>query len=194
MHELMAHELAKHGHPDEAIENFRVAIKINPQLPGLHYELAEMLNASSEGREEAASEYRKALALNPMDEASECRLGDIAAQKSDINEAHKQYTRAVQLRPDDPEASLGLAKVLMSMGQLEKAQQLLEHALQLDPTSAVAHFRLSTLYRRIGRTADAQRELEQYEKYRAMKEKLRDLYHTMRVEPAKKEAEDAVSK
>jgi len=194
MHELMAHELAKHGHPDEAIENFRVAIKINPQLPGLHYELAEMLNASSEGREEAASEYRKALALNPMDEASECRLGDIAAQKSDINEAHKQYTRAVQLRPDDPEASLGLAKVLMSMGQLERAQQLLEHALQLDPTSAVAHFRLSTLYRRIGRTADAQRELEQYEKYRAMKEKLRDLYHTMRVEPAKKEAEDAVSK
>jgi tetratricopeptide (TPR) repeat protein len=194
MHELMAHELAKHGHPDEAIENFRVAIKINPQLPGLHYELAEMLNASSEGREEAASEYRKALALNPMDEASECRLGDIAAQKSDINEAHKRYTRAVQLRPDDPEASLGLAKVLMSMGQLEKAQQLLEHALQLDPTSAVAHFRLSTLYRRIGHTADAQRELEQYEKYRAMKEKLRDLYHTMRVEPAKKEAEDAESK
>jgi tetratricopeptide (TPR) repeat protein len=194
MHELMAHELAKHGHPDEAIENFRVAIKINPQLPGLHYELAEMLNASSEGREEAASEYRKALALNPMDEASECRLGDIAAQKSNISEAYKRYTRAVQLRPDDPEASLGLAKVLMSMGQLEKAQQLLEHALQLDPTSAVAHFRLSTLYRRIGRTADAQRELEQYEKYRAMKEKLRDLYHTMRVEPAKKEAEDAESK
>jgi tetratricopeptide (TPR) repeat protein len=194
MHELMAHELAKHGHPDEAIENFRVAIKINPQLPGLHYELAEMLNASSEGREEAASEYRKALALNPMDEASECRLGDIAAQKSDIDEAYKRYTRALQLRPDDPEASLGLAKVLMSMGQLEKAQQLLKHALQLDPTSAVAHFRLSTLYRRIGRTADAQRELEQYEKYRAMKEKLRDLYHTMRVEPAKKEAEDAVSR
>jgi tetratricopeptide (TPR) repeat protein len=194
MHELMAHELAKHGHPDEAIKNFRVAIKINPQLPGLHYELAEMLNASSEGREEAASEYRKALALNPFDEASECRLGDIAAQKSDLNEAYKRYTRAVQLRPDDAEASLGLAKVLMSMGQLEKAQQLLGRAIQLDPTSAVAHFRMSTLYRRIGRSADAQRELEQYEKYRAMKEKLRDLYHTMRVEPAKKEAEDAESR
>jgi Flp pilus assembly protein TadD len=102
--------------------------------------------------------------------------------------------RAVQLRPDDAEASLGLAKVLTSMGQLEKAEQLLERAIQLDPTSAVAHFRLSTLYRRAGRTADAQHELEQYQKYRAMKEKLRDLYHTMRVEPAKKEAEDTESK
>jgi len=30
MHELMAHELAKHGHEAEAIENFRVALKIDP--------------------------------------------------------------------------------------------------------------------------------------------------------------------
>jgi Tfp pilus assembly protein PilF len=100
----------------------------------------------------------------------------------------------VQLRPDDAQAILGLAKVLMSKGQLEKAEQMLKRAIQLDPTSAVAHFRMSMLYRRMGRTADAQRELEQYEKYRAMKEKLRDLYHTMRVEPAKQEAEDTESR
>jgi tetratricopeptide (TPR) repeat protein len=191
MHELMAHELAEHGHAEEAIENFRVALKIDPQLPGLHYELAEMLNASSEGRVEAESEYKKALALNPYDEASECRLGDIAAQKDDLKEAYGRYARAVQLRPDDAQASLGLAKVLMSMGQLEKAQQLLERAIQLDPTSAVAHFRMSTLYRRAGRAADAQREFEQYQKYRGMKEKLRSLYHTMRVEPSKEESDDA---
>jgi tetratricopeptide (TPR) repeat protein len=194
MHEVMAHELAKHEHREEAIENFRVALKIDPQLPGLHYELAEMLNGSSQGRAEAESEYKKALALNPFDEASECRLGDIAAQKADLKEAYERYTRAVQLRPDDEQASLGLAKVLMSMGQMEKARQSLERAVQLDPTNAVAHFRLATLYRRIGRPADAQRELDQYQKYRALKEKLSDLYHTMRVEPGKKEAEDTESR
>ncbi len=194
MHELMALELAKHGHPEEAIENFRVAIKIDPQLPGLHYELAEMLNASADTREEAASEYKKALALNPFDAASECRLGDIAAQKNDLKEAYQRYTRAVELRPEDAEASLGLAKVLTSMGQPEKAEQLLERAIQLDPTSALAHFRLSTVYRRTGRTADAQHELDQYQKYKAMKEKLRDLYHAMRVEPAKQEPEETESR
>jgi tetratricopeptide (TPR) repeat protein len=194
MHELMAHELAKHEHPEEAIENFRVAMKIDPQLPALHYELAEMLNASAEGRDEAESEYKKALALNPLDGASERRLGDIAAQKNNLQEAYERYTRALELSPDDEEANLGLAKVLMSMGQTEKAEQLLERAVQLDPTSAVAHFRLSTLYRRMGRTADAQRELEQYQKYRALKEKLRDLYHTMRVEPTKEEPEEAESR
>jgi tetratricopeptide (TPR) repeat protein len=193
--QLMAHELAKGGHTPEAIENFRAALKIDPQLPGLHYELAEMLNDSSEGRqEEAASEYKKALALNPFDEASECRLGDIAAQRNDLKEAYERYMRAVQLRPDDADASIGLAKVLMSMDQLQKAGQLLEHAIQLDPTSAVAHFRLSTVYRRTGRAADAQHELAEYQKYKEMKEKLRDIYHTMRVEPAKKEADDTESR
>jgi len=29
-HELVAHELEMHGHPAEAIENFRVALKIEP--------------------------------------------------------------------------------------------------------------------------------------------------------------------
>jgi tetratricopeptide (TPR) repeat protein len=192
MHQLMAHELAKHGNTAEAIENYRVALKIDPQLPGLHFELAEMLNTSSvqSDQDEAQSEYKKALAVNPSDASSESRLGDIAARRNDLNEAYERYARALELRPDDAETSLGLAKVLMSMGQLQKAEALLDHAVQLDPTNAVAHFRLSTVYRQTGRTADAKRELEQYQKYKEMKEKLRDIFHAMRVEPAKEEHDD----
>ncbi|MDE3181665.1 MAG: tetratricopeptide repeat protein, partial [Acidobacteriota bacterium] len=106
----------------------------------------------------------------------------------DLKEAYERYTRAVELRPDDAQASLGLAEVLISMGQVGKAEPLLKRAIQLNPTSAEAHFRLATLYRRIGRSADAQRELQQYQNYKTMKEKLRNLYHALRVEPAKEEA------
>jgi predicted Zn-dependent protease len=93
----------------------------------------------------------------------------------------------VQLQPNDAEANVGLAKVLMLMNQPDKAEPLLQRALQLDPTSAAAHFRLSTLYRQAGRTADAKRELDDYQKYKEMKEKLQDIYHDMRVNPAKQE-------
>ncbi|MGH9405302.1 MAG: tetratricopeptide repeat protein [Terriglobia bacterium] len=191
MHELMGLELAKHGHPKESIENFRAAIKIDPKLPGPHFELAEVLNASTATREEAESEYKKALALNPFDEASERRLGDIAAERGNLKESYERYTRAVELRPDDAQASLGLAKALMSMGQMNKAEPLLKRSIQLDPTSAVAHFRLSTLYRRTGRRADAARELQQYQKYKAIKEKLQDIYHMLHVQPANEEPGDA---
>jgi cytochrome c-type biogenesis protein CcmH/NrfG len=97
----------------------------------------------------------------------------------------------VQLQPNDAEANTGLAKVLMLLNQPDKAQPLLERALQLDPTSAAARFRLATLYRQAGRTADAKRELEEYQKYKKMKENLRDIYHNMRVTPEKQEGAEA---
>ena len=193
MHQAMAHELAKQGHTPEAIENYRAALKIDPQLPGLHFELAEMLRTVStpEAHEEAEREYKAALEANPLDEQSEIRLGDIAAQKNDLKEAQERYTRAIQLQPGDPEASIGLAKVLMAMDQPQKAEPLLVHAIALDPTSAVAHFRLSTVYREMGRTEDAKHEVEEYQKYKAMKEKLQEIYHQMRLERTGGENDDA---
>jgi len=191
MHQAMAHELAKRGDTAEAIENYRAALKLDSRLPGLHFELAEMLSTlgTAEGQQEAESEYKAALEANPLDEQSERRLGDIALRANDVKAASEYYTRAVQLQPDDPEASIGLAKVLMSMDQPEKAEPLLQHALQLDPTSAVAHFRLSTIYRQSGRAADAKHELEEYQKYKGMKEKLREIYHDLHREQASDDEE-----
>jgi tetratricopeptide (TPR) repeat protein len=178
MHQAIAHELAKRGNTPEAIENYRAALKLDPRLPGLHFELAEMLSTlgTPESQQEAENEYKAALAASPLDEQSECRLGDIAIRANDLEAANQHFARAVQLQPGDPEASIGLAKVLMSMDQPEKAEPLLQHALQLDPTSAVAHFRLSTIYRQTGRAAEAKHELEEYQKYKEMKEKLRAVY------------------
>jgi tetratricopeptide (TPR) repeat protein len=193
MHQLMAHELAKQGDTAGAIRNYREALKIDPGTPGLHFELAEMLNSSmtASGREEAEKEYKAALAVNSMDEKSECRLGDLALLRDDLEAASSHYSRALQLQPNDAEAALGLAKTLMSMNQPQKAEPLLEHAVTVDPTSAVAHFRLSTLYRQAGRTADAKRELQEYQKYKAMKDKLKDIYREMRLQPAKSEQDDS---
>jgi tetratricopeptide (TPR) repeat protein len=192
MHQAIAHELAKRGNAAAAIENYRAALKINPQLPGLHFELAEMLSTvdTAEARAEAESEYKAALDVNPYDEQAECRLGDIAARRNDLNDAQQRFARAIELQPGDPEAKIGMAKVLMAMGQPEKAETLLEQALQLDPTSSVAHFRLSTVYRQLGRSADAKHEIEEYQKYKAMKEKLQDLYHDLHLQPAGDEAEE----
>jgi len=193
MHQLMAHELERHGDDEAAIRNYREALKLDPRLPGLHFELAEMLNASSAVTEqqEAEGEYKAALSVNPFDERAEFRLGDISSRRGDTQGAYAHYSRAAELQPNDAEANIGLAKVLMVMNQPDKAEPLLQRALQLDPTSAAAHFRLATFYRKAGRTADAKRELEEYQKYKKIKENLRDIYHNMRVTPEKREGEEA---
>jgi len=56
--------------------------------------------------------------------------------------------------------------------------------VRLEPTNATAHFRLATLYRKIGRVDDAKHELELYQKFKDMKEKLRALYKELQVQPA----------
>jgi tetratricopeptide (TPR) repeat protein len=192
MRQVMAHEAAKHADDEEAIRNYREALKLDPKIPGLHFELAEMLHASSSPaeQEQAEAEYQAALAVNPFDEKAEFRLGDIASRRGNVQEAYAHYSRAVQLQPNDAEANLSLAKMLMQMNQPEKAQPLFERAVQLDPTSATAHYRLSTLYRQTGRTEDADKELAEYQKYKDMKEKLLELYHQMHLKPAKQESDD----
>ena len=178
MQQAMAHELAKRGNTAEAIGHYRAALKIDPQLPGLHFELGEMLKIQgSEHQAEAEAEYKAALQVNPRDEQAECRLGDFAVQRNDLQEAERRLSKAVELQPSDPDANIGLAKVFMAMGHPQKAEPLLDRAIQLDPTSALAHFRLGTVYRQLGRTADAKHEFEEYQKYKNMKEKLQGIYH-----------------
>jgi tetratricopeptide (TPR) repeat protein len=185
MHQALAHELAKRGSTSEAIENYRAAIKLDPQIPGIHFELAEMLNVvdTPESKQEAEAEYKAAIRANPFDEQSECRLGDMALRANDLKTASEDYTKAVQLQPNDPDANVGLAKVMMSLGQREKAEALLQHAIQLDPTNAVAHFRLSTIYRESGRFDEAKQQIQDYQKYNKMKEQLRELYRDLHRSP-----------
>ena len=188
MYQAAAHEAARRGDTAGAIQDYRQAIKLNPRLPGVHFELAEMLNslpASSALHAEAQSQYETALAQNPFDEKAELKLAEIAAHNSDEKKAYELYTRAVELEPDDPEANYELAKILLSMNQPEKAEKLLEHAAQLDPTSATIHFRLGTVYHRLGRNADAAREVEEYQKYKVLKDKLRDTWKDLHFDPEK---------
>jgi tetratricopeptide (TPR) repeat protein len=191
MHQLMAHELARQGQMDAAIRNYKEAVKINPNLPGLHFELAEALNASDvqENKHEAKKEYEAALSADKFDEKSECRLGAIAYDAGDLKGSLSHYSEALRVQPDDLEANLGMAKVLIEMNETTKAEAFAERALQIDPTSAEAHFRLSTIYRQERRVADSKREIEQFQKYRDIKEKLRQIYREMRIRPEGEQSE-----
>jgi tetratricopeptide (TPR) repeat protein len=183
----------RQGNSDGAIAKYREALKLDPALPGLHFELAEILSNSSPAAdpEEVEKGYKAALAVNPFDEKSECRLGEIASRRSDLKDASAHYSRALELQPNDADANLGLAKILISMNQPEKAQPLLERAARLEPFNAVTHYRLSVVYRGLGRADDARRELAEFQRLKEMKERLKNIYAEMRLQPGKQERLDA---
>jgi cytochrome c-type biogenesis protein CcmH/NrfG len=195
MHQVMARELARHGDTDPAIANYRDAIKINPQQPGLHSELGDLLYHSTEKNLQALAEaeFKAALEVNPNDEKAQLSLGMIAQKNADLKAAFAADSRALQLDPNDTDACTELAKVLVMMNQQEQAQQLFERAIQIDPTNYVAHYRLASMYRQQGKTEEAKRQVDEYLKYKKMKDQLEKIFHDMRVESGRHPEVDAAT-
>ncbi len=196
MHQLLAHEEMKQGNTNGAAAQYRKAIAIDSHLPGVHFELAELLHSSEDNalKNEAEKEYRAALVENPMDEKAVLRLAEMDAQKGRSQQSFEGYKKAVELQPGDANAKLGLAKALLEMNQKDQALALLEQAARQEPTNATVHYRMSTLYRQLGRADDAKKEAELYKTYKDMKEKLRDLYKELQVQPEQIRADEQEQK
>jgi len=192
MHQLLAHEDTRQGNTTAAIAQYRKAIAIDPHLPGVHFELAELLHTSTDEsvKKEAEQEYRATLQENPQNEKSILRLAEIDGQKGNTEQSYQEYTKAVELQSGDADAKLGLAKTLIAMNQSDKALALLEQTVQLEPTNATAHYRLATLYRKMGRVNDSKSEMDLYKKFKEMKEKLQALYKELQVQPKEIRADE----
>jgi len=202
MHQVMGHEALRYGDFPGAIVQYREAIKINPNLSGIHLELADaLLNSTNPTiKSQAEGEYRIAVQLNPHDERALCRLADIELEHGDLEKAFEGYKQAAELAPTDIDAQLGLAKVFLLMHKPDEALPVLERVLQMEPENDLAHYQLSRVYWQKGRKEDANREVELYKKYKAMKQKLADIYKQMRITPpdavlsSTREADDAKEK
>jgi tetratricopeptide (TPR) repeat protein len=192
MYQAIAHELMRQRDINGAITDFRKAVAANPNLPGIHYELAEALHSSPDLklRAEAEKEYKLAVAANASDEKAVTRLGDLAADKGDLDGAAPYYKSALTIAPNDADALMGMSRVYSEKNDPASALPLLEKVVAADPTNVQAHYRLSAVYRKLNRPDDAKRELAAYQKYKDMKEKLGKIYKDLRLqnendEPAK---------
>jgi tetratricopeptide (TPR) repeat protein len=192
MQQAIAHELERIRDLTGAIAAFRKAIAIDPNLPGIHFELAEALHGSAiqADRALAEREYTTALEKNPREVQAAVRLADLQAERGDLNGAASQYERVLNQQPDNADAALGLARVYSEKNENEKALPLLQQVLTADPTNVLAHFRLSALYRKMHQPDNAKRELAEYQKYKEIKDDLRQVYSTMRIQAPHNAADD----
>ncbi len=174
MHMMMAGELGRQGDHPGSVAQYREALKLNPALPGAHFEMAEQLRTSPDPalNAQAEDEYKAAIRLNQSDALAWRQLAGILSTKGDFKAAEEDFRKALALQPRDAEAKTGLAIVLISTNRASEAIPLLENAIADDPTNLVAHYRLSMLYRRAGRAADAEREMNTFHHYEDVKAKL----------------------
>ncbi len=179
MHQILAQNLANQDDFEGAIAQFREALKLDPKLPGLHYELGQTILANSnteQARIEAEVEFKQDLVMNPASAGSEYMLGTIAWSRSKLREALQHYLKALELRPEFVDAHIAAGKALTSLGQANEAVEHLREAVRLDPENEVAHYRLAQAYREQGRLPEADHEAAIFRKLRGSHEPVRELY------------------
>jgi tetratricopeptide (TPR) repeat protein len=175
-HQLNAEVLELQGKVEDAREEYRKILAMNPRQPGIHQRIGHLLLAGEltpEVREEARREFEQELQLDPANALAEYELGEMARQARQWNEAITHFQRAVELDPASTEALVGLGKSLVSAGYAPDAVAPLERAVELAPASAVARYQLSFAYRRVGHDDDAKRELALYQGMHEEDQKLR---------------------
>jgi tetratricopeptide (TPR) repeat protein len=163
VHELSAEIFEIQNRYSDAAVEYRKAIKLNPNAPGLHFRLGRAIllgSHSPEALQEAGYEFRSELKLNPEDSASEFQLGQIAQVEGKIAEAKPHFERAVALSPTFVQALVALGKIYSTNKQYGKAISVLTRAAHVQPSNESAHYALLTTYRDSGQMEKATAEKE----------------------------------
>lgn len=175
LHRALAEHMVNEGNAPEAIAEYRKALESSPGLAGVHYELGEALLADSHleaSLAEAKKEFESALALNPSDARSECKLGKIELWRSSSKTAFDHYARAIELNPEIVCAKLGLAGLLIDEGKTQAALGYLQSAARSEPYNAEVRHRLAVLYRSMGQNQEADRELSAFQELEKVQSQL----------------------
>ena len=148
------------GRPDEAIREFREALRLKPDDANAHYNLGAAFGAMGQ-YDEAIPQFQAAIRLKPNDAWDYFDLGVALDKKGQTDEAIRQFQTALRLKPDDAKTRFNLANALVKKGQADEAISQYREAIRLKPDYAIAHYNLGNVLDNKGRTDEAIREFQE---------------------------------
>jgi len=117
IHNDLGFVLEREGLTEEAVEEYRQAIKLDPGMASAHYNLGSSLARSGQYAE-AEGHLRRALKLSP-NARTYTGLGIVLWQQGRADEAIANLRAAIEADPDNAIAREKLAEVLQSLGRTD---------------------------------------------------------------------------
>jgi tetratricopeptide (TPR) repeat protein len=117
--------------------------------------LAGRLAYSAKRYEDAAAEFRKAVAANPKKPAGHTNLGVTLANLRRYKEAIVEFEETLKLEPGNLTVHFNLGTLYGFLGQFEKAAQHLQAVVDKSPGDAQAHVNLGNVLRKLKRYDEA---------------------------------------
>ena len=123
---------------NEALEEFKKAIQLNPRYAQAHIELGSAYHALTR-YSDASDSMKQAIALQPRNGVSHSLLGEAYLHLSRDSEAEKELREAVSVDPKGVQGLVMLATLLFAQQKLDEAEKLVQeanrHAAKGSPTA-----------------------------------------------------------
>ncbi len=133
------------GKIDEAIEEYQIALRIEPAYEKAHTNLGKAF--FDKGRiDEAIEQFQTASALDADSSEPHGNLGAAFVRKGWIDKAIEQCQIALKLKPDYVDAHNSLGAAFYNKGWIDKAIEQYQIVLRLNPDYANTHSNLGVIF------------------------------------------------
>ena len=140
-----------------AEKEYKEAIKINPDLAEVHYNLGVLLERLKR-HGEAEKEYKEVVRINPNYMAAHYNLGNLLADLKRYDEAENEYRETIRINPDFVQAHYNIGNLLRDLKRFDKAEKEFKEAIRINPDHAEAHNNLGNLLAKSKRYDEAEKE------------------------------------
>jgi tetratricopeptide (TPR) repeat protein len=167
--------LAAEGRLEEAMQRYRAALRLEPNLSEAHLNLGNVLLV--QGRTaEALPHLRAAVRLAPDDAPARVQLGAALRLQGQLTQAERELRAALASSPSLPAASQELSALLLSTGRADEAAAVLEAGLRRAPSDRGLALRLAgTLLLSPGRSVEQTSRAVRLAEAACPRERCRDL-------------------
>ena len=147
-------KLYEKGNIQEAINEFKLALKLDPGNENVHNSLGVCYGLQSQ-YDAAIAEFQKAIALAPGEYMALYNLGLVQLLMKQPDRALEYFLDADKINGDNYEVAFQTGKLYLETGNFKKGQPYLERAAELEPASGQVYRYLGDCYRAGHRLQDA---------------------------------------
>jgi tetratricopeptide (TPR) repeat protein len=154
VHQLLAQSLKLQDKPVEAVAEYELALKADPNALDVLLELARLRREES-NCDEASALYERAERVKPTYDGA-YGLGVCFARQFNHKQAVEHFRLALTRDPQSAPAYFELGSSLLRLNDASAAVDALEHAVRLEPKMRQAYYVLGRAYQALGQAARAQ--------------------------------------
>lgn len=150
------YELVQDQRYDQAAQEFRAALALNPGALDVRYQLAVCLFALGE-REESRKEFKRLESATHHDPGVTYYLARLDLLAGDVTAAIRRL-EGIVADPPFPDAAFYLGSAYLAKGEIANATRWLRQAARTDPRDFRVHYRLARALQQAGERKESDRE------------------------------------